>query len=138
MKHKRTLENAQIRATKSIDGYSDLSYTERPRKLDLPTLQYRRERGDMIELYKHFKLYDHAIIIKKFRLKTRPSRSHDHQLVENLASDGTRGCQQNSFYYRTIRTWNNRPRNVVQAPNIDTFKRELDRTWENKDTRFKF
>ena len=136
MKHKRSIENVQIRATKLINGFSNLTYKERLQKIGLPTLNYRRERGDMIELYKHFHTYDKAVITKKFQPRMRPSRAHDHQLVEYIPNDGSHGCQQNSFYYRTIRTWNNLPKIVVQAPNINTFKRELDRAWEEKDSNF--
>ena len=46
------LENVQRRATKSIPGLSGLSYEERLRKTNIPTLAYRRIRGDMIETYK--------------------------------------------------------------------------------------
>jgi len=42
----------QMRATKLIRSLRGLSYTERLQKLKLPTLKYRRLRGDMIELYK--------------------------------------------------------------------------------------
>ena len=45
-------ENVQRRATKSIPGLSGLSYEERLRKTNIPTLAYRRIRGDMIETYK--------------------------------------------------------------------------------------
>ena len=51
-KYKDALENVQRRATKLINGMSEMSYPDRLRKLKLPTLAYRRIRGDMIELYK--------------------------------------------------------------------------------------
>ena len=51
-KYKDALENVQRRATKLINGMSEMSYPDRVRKLKLPTLAYRRIRGDMIELYK--------------------------------------------------------------------------------------
>ena len=34
--------DVQIRATKYIDGFKDINYPERSRKLKLPTLMYRR------------------------------------------------------------------------------------------------
>ena len=34
-------ENVQIRATKLVDGMSELTYEDRLKKLDLPTLVYR-------------------------------------------------------------------------------------------------
>jgi hypothetical protein len=46
------IENIQRRATKLIPGLSDLSYEDRLRRLKLPSLSYRRSRGDMIEVYK--------------------------------------------------------------------------------------
>ena len=46
------IENVQRRATKLIPGMHNLSYRERLEKLELPTLQYRRYRGDMIEVFK--------------------------------------------------------------------------------------
>ena len=39
----------QKRATKMIPGMPKISYPDRLRKLKLPTLTYRRARGDMIE-----------------------------------------------------------------------------------------
>ena len=52
MKHITALENVQRRATKLIPGYKELDYKERLIRLHLPTLSYRRLRGDMIEIYK--------------------------------------------------------------------------------------
>ena len=42
------LEKVQKRATKMIQGMGNFKYPERLRQLDLPTLAYRRNRGDMI------------------------------------------------------------------------------------------
>ena len=47
------IESVQHRATRMIPGMSKLSYEERLRKMDLPTLEYRRKRGDAIEAYKY-------------------------------------------------------------------------------------
>ena len=47
MKHITALENVQRRATKLIPGYKELDYKERLIRLNLPTLSYRRLRGDM-------------------------------------------------------------------------------------------
>ena len=45
----RDIEAVQRRATKQVPGLKDLSYEERLQKLNLPTLKFRRLRGDMIE-----------------------------------------------------------------------------------------
>ena len=46
------IEKIQRRATKLVKNIKDLSYSERLRKLGLPTLEYRRRRADMIEAFK--------------------------------------------------------------------------------------
>ena len=51
---KKLIENVQKRATKRIPGFSDLSYPERLRRLNMPTLAYRRLRGDMIHVFNNF------------------------------------------------------------------------------------
>ena len=131
-KYVNMIENVQIRATKLVDGLSNLNYFERLRKLDLPTLAYRRERGDMIEMYKHFHAYDTETLSPKFRAKERSSRKHHFQLHHNIQRDGDYGIQANSFYYRTVKTWNELPKEVVNAVNINSFKNSLDVHWKTK------
>jgi len=46
------IEKVQMKATKYMCRIKHLSYEDRLRNLKLPTLNYRRIRGDMIELYK--------------------------------------------------------------------------------------
>ena len=48
----RKIEGVQRHATKLITDLRDLSYDIRLKRLHLPTLVYRRLRGDMIEVYK--------------------------------------------------------------------------------------
>ena len=53
-----------------------------------------------------------------------------------MPKDGTRGIQANSFYYRTIKNWNELPRNVVNATTINSFKKQLDDAWEDKPFKY--
>ena len=52
VKHIESIEGVQRRATKMIPELKHLSYPERLEKLKLPTMAYRRARGDMIEVFK--------------------------------------------------------------------------------------
>ena len=52
VKHIESIEGVQCRATKMIPELKHLSYPERLKKLKLPTMAYRRARGDMIEVFK--------------------------------------------------------------------------------------
>ena len=53
-KHQDT-PRVQERATKLVDHMNDIDYSERHKILNLPTLSFQRFRGDMIEMYKHFR-----------------------------------------------------------------------------------
>ena len=45
------LERVQRRATKQVPDLKHLEYSERPKKIGLPTLVFRRLRGDMMEIF---------------------------------------------------------------------------------------
>ena len=45
----------QKRATELVIAVKHLKYQERLKQLNLPTLKYRRIRGDMTEVYKIFR-----------------------------------------------------------------------------------
>lgn len=50
-KDKEMLEKVQRRATKIVPGLKDLTYPDRLQRLKIPTLSYRRLRGDLIQVY---------------------------------------------------------------------------------------
>ena len=72
-KNIQLIENVQRRATKQLPKIYKLPYNER--QLDLPTLRYRRIRGDMIEVFKILKYYD----------------SDPNQILQRHISSATRG-----------------------------------------------
>ena len=130
-KYIRMIEDVQIRATKLVDGLGKMDYQERLEKLKLPTLAYRRLRGDMIETYKHFHTYDSSILPPSFCPRTRPSRIHQFQLQPIRSLDGERGVHKNSFYCRIVDTWNALPCEIVDSPSMDVFKSRLDDHWKD-------
>ena len=136
IKHINMIENVQRRATKLVDGLNNVEYSDRLKRLNLPTLAYRRARGDMIEVYKHFHTYDKPTLSHSFKPRDRLSRKHNFQLVPNTSKDGIRGIQTNSFYHRTARTWNDLPRDIVNAENINIFKNKLDDLWTENPIKF--
>ena len=135
-KHIRLLESVQERASKLVDGMKNLEYTERLKKLDLPTLQHRRQRGDMIQVWNHFNTYDRSTLSPRFRPIPRVSRKHPFQLTRNKAKDGTLGVQSNSFYFRVANEWNELDHKVVESQNINTFKARIDAAWKDKGNKF--
>ena len=93
---------------------------------------YRRMRGDMIEVYRYFNRLDNDCTSNSFRLRTRLTH-----IISRKVKDGVRGLQQNSFYRRVTKLWNELPGNVVNAPSINRFKNELDRFWDDHPSKFK-
>ena len=51
-KDRIAIENVQRRATKLVKSISHLPYNDRLHVLGLPTLEYRRERADVTQVYK--------------------------------------------------------------------------------------
>ena len=48
----KDLEKVQMHASKLVITIKNLTYEDRLKRLKLPTLKYRRIRGDMIKVYK--------------------------------------------------------------------------------------
>ena len=131
----RKIEDVQRRATKLIPGFYNMTYPERLKKLKLPTLAFRRARGDMIEVYKMLAKiggYDQSIPCI-FTLNNRPSHwSHSKQVYHQGSKNNV---LKYSFSHRVQNVWNNLPEEVVSATNEDgietllAFEIALDRHW---------
>ena len=132
------IENVQMRATKLVDGLGGLEYGERLKKCDLTTLLFRRIRGDIIDMWKHFHVYEKDILPSSFIRNKRPvcNGKHQYQLYQPIPGDRQRGTQQNSYYYRITKMWNDLPQAVVDAEDINTFKNRLDKEWANHPMRY--
>ena len=128
------IENVQRRATKLIPGFKDMSYQERLRRLHLPTLRYRRIRGDMIELYKILTdKYDYRVTANIVNVRQDIRRGHKYKLFKKHCRLNIRKF---SFAYRTVNTWNDLPNYVVEAKTVKSFERRLDKFWEKEEWKF--
>ena len=125
-----------MRATEMIEGMSYIDYGERQKLLCLPTLSYRRSRGEMIEVWKHYHVYDPNVISPT--LQRARSRRKMYQIQRLRHGDGVRGAQSCSFYYPAPVAWNNQPVSVVGSDTINTFKNRLDKHWEGHPLRYNF
>ena len=129
----KEIENVQRRATKLLSHLKDLSYPERLRKLKLPSLEYRRARGDMIETFKYlngFYQTQRPVFEKATtdQLRGHPLKLRKHRCRLNL--------RKNYFSNRIVNTWNDLPASVVTAPSVDSFKRRLDNHWKDLPSLF--
>ena len=120
------LENVQRRATKLAPALKDLSYEDRLRSLDLPSLYYRRARGDVIQIYKHVKeLYN--IQAQYIKIDLHETRGHKFRLRKDRVAKKVR---QNFLTERAANTWNRLPPEVVEAPSLNSFKARIDKLWK--------
>lgn len=120
-----------MRATKLIKSIAHLSYIERLKFFNLPTLKYRRLRGDMIEVYKILTgNYDKDSCLKLTTSHLTFTRGNCYKL-ENARS--RYDIRKYFFTNRVVNTWNSLPDIVVTANTVDCFKDRLDRFWSNQD-----
>ena len=130
------LENMQRQATKLLNGFHHMSYSERLKRLNLPLLVYRRSRGNMIEIFKYLCSSNNCILPESFRPRPHPSRKHDYQLVWKAHKDCVRGLQAIFFYFQTIKIWNKLPKEIAHVKSIDSFKNKLDEAWKGLSIKF--
>ena len=120
------LEGVQRRATKLVPGLEETPYEERLASLKLPSLVFRRARGDMIETYKY--LYNIYKTDNSFLPRATGRSTRGHSLKLWKASCNTRR-RQHFFSQRVVDPWNSLPEAVVTAPSLNAFKNRLDKHW---------
>ena len=131
-----SLEKVQRRATRMLPGMADKEYEERLKILQIPSLTYRRLRGDMLEVYKMTSgEYDPEVIPKLQFVRNSTTRGHSKKLFHQRSTHSTR---RNFFSNRIIPVWNSLPEEIVSAPNKNTFKNRLDKFWENQPMKFRY
>ena len=117
------LEKVQRRATKMIPSLASLPYEDRLKKLNLTTLEDRRHRGDMIEVYKILNGID-KIQDDFLDLDTNPrTRGHMFKLKKLRYRTQKRTM---FFTARIVNRWNELPDWVVQAKTVSSFKNRYD------------
>jgi len=128
------LERVQKSATNLIPTQRKCNYTDRLKKIGLTTLQTRRARGDMIEVYKimtgkdkidkeqFFPLADSNYGLRGHSLKIRKDRS-------NL------DIRKYIFSQRVVNAWNKLPQHDLKPSilSVNSFKNRLDNLWKDMD-----
>ena len=128
-KNIQLIENIQKRATKIVPELKDLPYEQRLRMLNLPTLLYRRQRFDLIQIFKIINGFDNIDTDKFFTFNDNNTRGHLFRLEKHHVRKSLR---LNSFPTRCINEWNNLPEEIVCKTSIDGFKIALDKLWHHK------
>ncbi|MCQ7016906.1 hypothetical protein [Clostridioides difficile] len=125
MKDIDMLERVQRRATKMIPGLRSLPYEERLKHLKLPSLAFRRLRGELIETFKILKGFDDVRIENLFSLsEDNVTRNNGLKLVGKRFNTN---ISKNYYTNKVINSWNSLPAEVVAADSINSFKNRLDK-----------
>jgi ribonucleases P/MRP protein subunit RPP40 len=123
-KDRDLIERVQRRFTKMIHGMHDMEYTDRLRHLNLWTLEERRNRNDLIEVYNIIRGRS-AIPSESFFEICRDKRTRGHQFTLYKKSCN-KDVRLHFFSNRVINRWNDLSERAVNAPSINAFKNELD------------
>ena len=128
----KALEKVQQRATRLVRGLEGMTYEDRLRTMEMPTLVYRRLRGDMIETYKYM---HHLYSVDGTNLlpihdssSAMTTRGHSYKLKKRFCHIQLRA---KFFSMRVVDIWNSLPEDIVSAPSVESFKGKLDRHWKN-------
>ena len=107
------IENVQRRATRLVKCIKHLPYEERLIRLGLPSLEYRRDRADLIQVYKIMHGIDKIDKDKLFTLsRYRAMRGYSLKLYKKRARLKVRA---NSFSNRVVDNWNSLTEDIVNA-----------------------
>ena len=122
------LEKVQRLATRMIRGMKGMNYEDRLKALNLFSLERRRLRGDLIEVYKAVGSSDGNSIRQLFEFRQdRRLRGHNCTLSKTRNRLAVR---QHFFTNRVINAWNSLPPTLVECSSVDGFKLGLDRIWK--------
>ena len=117
------LEKVQRRATKLIREIRNLPYRDRLRRCKLMTLEERRRRYDLIEMFKVMKGIYKIDKEKLFELNSNPTRGHDMKVKKNYSRLNIRKY---FFTNRVVDDWNHLPALAIKAENVLQFKKVVD------------
>ena len=119
----RKLERIQRAATKLPETLRELAYEERLERLGLETLEQRRERGDLIALYRiqeGLEKLDREDLVEH---EGRETRGNSKKLKKGVCR---RDIKKFSFPYRSIAVWNGLKEETVCPKISHEFKSKLD------------
>ena len=118
------VERVQRRATKIVPECKDMNYPQRLKHLKLFSLKGRRLRGDLIQMYKIFHDLDEVDKGILPMANYEGTRNQGNKLYRRYSKNNMR---KHTFTNRIVEEWNSLPKEVKEAPTLNTFKNRLDK-----------
>jgi hypothetical protein len=140
---KDTIERIQRRATSLVNNISHLSYPERLAALQLPTLEFRRQRSDIIQTFKILNGLDHVQYERKCKICNNQmlclapqGRTRGHNLKLHVQHHP--GARASYYSSRVTKNWNKLRQTTVEANTLETFKQRLAVDWKNHPDQYNY
>jgi len=130
-----SMEKVQRKATKLIRGLKKLKYEERLKILNLHSLQYRRLRGGLIELFKILKGNSVPELQCMFHVNKNTTRGHDFKLKKGFVKTLLR---QNFFSQRVVNCWNSLPKDAIDSSSVQVFRNKLDKYYSERGVVYEY
>ena len=132
------MERVQHRFSRMFPELKSLPYEQRLNKLGLWTLEERRNRADLLEIFKLIKglravSWSHFFI----RVENGITRGHNWKIMKKNSSCNLR---YHFFSQRSVNRWNDLTQEEVNAPSINSFKNHLEKRrrwtslWTNRSS----
>ena len=122
------LEKVQRRATKAIPLFKGKKYEERLKVLEIPKLEDRRIRGDLIQQFKIMTGRDKVTWFRPPKLAWNGAgvATRGDNRLKYMCEIVTGNLRHNFFNNRIAPIWNKLPDYVISAPSVNSFKARLD------------
>ena len=101
----------------------ELTYEDRLKEMNITTLEKRRERGDLINVYKMVTGMDRSGK-DLLRRDTDTTRGHNKKLKKEHCK---RDIKKYSFPHRAVSKWNELDEEIVNADSVHGFKARLNK-----------
>lgn len=125
VKDKALLERVQHRFTRLFENLRELEYQDRLTALNLWSLEERRNRADLIEVFKMAHGHTNVALEEFFRLaESGSTRGHTLKLLKGQCK---RDIRLHFFSHRVVNRWNQLPQEAVSACSVNVFKNKLDK-----------
>ena len=127
---KEVLEKVQRRAVGMVTNVKGKSYEEKLADMGMSTLEERRKRGDLIQMFRIMTGKDKVDLSTWFT----PAEAREGALSTRLVTGclnvekmrGKKEVRNNFWSVRVIDTWNSLPDSVKTSPDVNTFKNSID------------
>ena len=124
------LEKVQRRAVSMVSNFRARNYEDKLVEAGMTTLEQRRERGDLIHMFRimtgkddvHYSTWFEKISDRVGGANTRAAAGYLN--VEPPANSGE--VRRNFFSQRVVGKWNSLPDGVKKSETVNTFKNRLD------------